>query len=65
MAKIKIDRILCKKCGICAFVCPKKVFKFIFKGLRGLIGGKWVTSVKVRKKFKESSLVCITVNQIK
>ena len=28
MAKIKIDRILCKKCGICAFVCPKQVFKF-------------------------------------
>ena len=28
MAKINIDRILCKKCGICAFVCPKQVFKF-------------------------------------
>ncbi|MDD4344084.1 MAG: ferredoxin family protein [Eubacteriales bacterium] len=28
MAKIEIDRVLCKKCGICAFVCPKQVFEF-------------------------------------
>ena len=33
MAKINIDRILCKKCGICAFVCPKQTFKF--NGLKG------------------------------
>jgi 2-oxoglutarate ferredoxin oxidoreductase subunit delta len=28
MAKIEIDRVLCKRCGICAFVCPKQVFEF-------------------------------------
>ncbi len=28
MAKIEINRILCKKCGICAFVCPKQVYQF-------------------------------------
>lgn len=28
MAKIKINSILCKKCGICAFVCPKQVYQF-------------------------------------
>ncbi|MFW6149362.1 MAG: 4Fe-4S binding protein, partial [Atribacterota bacterium] len=28
MVRIDIDRTLCKKCGICASVCPKKVFKF-------------------------------------
>ena len=27
-AKIKINRALCKKCGICAFTCPKQVYKF-------------------------------------
>ncbi len=27
MAKIEIDRILCKRCGICAFVCPKQVYQ--------------------------------------
>lgn len=27
MVRIDIDRTLCKKCGICASVCPKKVFK--------------------------------------
>lgn len=28
MAKILIDYILCKKCGICASFCPKKVYSF-------------------------------------
>jgi 2-oxoglutarate ferredoxin oxidoreductase subunit delta len=25
---IEINRYLCKKCGICAYVCPKQVFGF-------------------------------------
>jgi len=28
MVKIIIDRKLCKKCGICAAFCPKKVYSF-------------------------------------
>ena len=28
MAKISINRVFCKKCGICAYVCPKQVYEF-------------------------------------
>ena len=28
MAKIMINYKLCKKCGICAAFCPKKVYSF-------------------------------------
>ena len=33
MAKISISRVFCKKCGICANVCPKQVYEF--NGLEG------------------------------
>ncbi|MBI4670040.1 MAG: 4Fe-4S binding protein [Elusimicrobia bacterium] len=28
MATIVIDHKLCKKCGICAVFCPKKIYSF-------------------------------------
>jgi 2-oxoglutarate ferredoxin oxidoreductase subunit delta len=28
MIKIEINQVLCKKCGICAFVCPRQVYQF-------------------------------------
>ena len=28
MAKISINRVFCKNCGICAYVCPKQVYEF-------------------------------------